>query len=285
MQRLVTYFRHAPEKGEVQALDSATFSETLTRFRHAQAVLVAGGDGTISSALAAYVGTDVRFGIWPLGTGNDLARECGTRMLFHIDDVAGALNLFAKLPTAPLSLWTLKAQSYERIFSNYCSFGFDAEVVRSFDQMRRARIERGRHSVLYNRALFARASLRNLKVGIPNVRVSLNAEGPISPQEFSDLRGLLIANIQSIMGLGRSNLLSNPFDKKIELVPIKTIFTYMGALVPRFSPWRAQAQSAEQIRIECDTPLRVQVDGEAVHEPLVGPIDISIKGTVPITRS
>ncbi len=53
--------------------------EIVTRARDAgaRAVIVAGGDGTVSRAIEALAGTDTPLGLLPLGTGNDLARELG----------------------------------------------------------------------------------------------------------------------------------------------------------------------------------------------------------------
>lgn len=45
--------------------------------RSAEAVVLAGGDGTISSGIKGFIGKDLPIGIVPLGTGNAFARDVG----------------------------------------------------------------------------------------------------------------------------------------------------------------------------------------------------------------
>jgi diacylglycerol kinase (ATP) len=59
--------------------DAAAVGEIVAAARSAgsRAVIVAGGDGSVSRAIEALAGTPTPLGLLPLGTGNDLARELG----------------------------------------------------------------------------------------------------------------------------------------------------------------------------------------------------------------
>ncbi len=121
-----------PALAQVLELRRETAAETLALAAQADFIVVAGGDGTVSSILSQFVGATNAVSILPLGTGNDLAREFGCPK--RSSD--GSLKqFFTQLPGAsvrPLSLWRLRAADQELFFCNYLSFGFDAHVVRVF---------------------------------------------------------------------------------------------------------------------------------------------------------
>src|SRR5438270_11034766 len=87
--------RHAGADAEVELIgggDCAVRCRAIAE-RGDELVVVGGGDGTISAAASALVGTGTRLGILPLGTLNHFARDLGIPN--KLDDAA---KLIAELP-------------------------------------------------------------------------------------------------------------------------------------------------------------------------------------------
>ncbi|MGN6057343.1 MAG: diacylglycerol/lipid kinase family protein [Sphingomicrobium sp.] len=91
-------------------------------------VIVGGGDGTISAAASALVGTETVLGILPLGTLNHFARDLGLP-----DDVQEAAKLIARGKTRRVDV----AEMNERIFINNSAIGLYPLMVIDRDLQRR----------------------------------------------------------------------------------------------------------------------------------------------------
>lgn len=91
-------------------------------------VIVGGGDGTISAAASALVGTETVLGILPLGTLNHFARDLGLP-----DDVPEAAKLIARGKTRRVDV----AEMNERIFINNSAIGLYPLMVIDRDLQRR----------------------------------------------------------------------------------------------------------------------------------------------------
>ena len=91
-------------------------------------VIVGGGDGTISAAAAALVGTDTALGILPLGTLNHFARDLGIP-----GNVEEAAKLIARGNTRHVDV----AEMNERIFINNSAIGLYPLMVVDRDLQRR----------------------------------------------------------------------------------------------------------------------------------------------------
>lgn len=89
-------------------------------------VIVSGGDGTINEALQGLVGTKVRLGILPRGTGNVLARELGLPL-----NVKGATQVIARGRSRKVHLGCAidETNGARRYFFLMAGIGLDAEVV------------------------------------------------------------------------------------------------------------------------------------------------------------
>jgi diacylglycerol kinase (ATP) len=96
------------------------------------AVVVVGGDGTIAGALEAAVGTGVRVGIVPAGTGNDHARALG----IPIGDVDAAAAIVAGGHSRAIDLGRLRAGDRSMVFGTVAAIGLDAAVTERAVAMR-----------------------------------------------------------------------------------------------------------------------------------------------------
>lgn len=91
------------------------------------AILVGGGDGTISAAAARLVATEIALGVLPLGTLNHFARDLGTPTDWRAAVAALARGRVARVDVGEVN---------GRVFVNNCSIGSYAEAVRRRERLR-----------------------------------------------------------------------------------------------------------------------------------------------------
>lgn len=115
---------------------SATESTDLLRTAiglGTDAVVVAGGDGTVNLAIQELAGTDIPLGIIPAGTGNDLAAAVGLKEL----DVVRAADAIAAGHTRAIDLARVtRADGSTRFFGSVLASGFDSKVNDRANAMR-----------------------------------------------------------------------------------------------------------------------------------------------------
>jgi diacylglycerol kinase family enzyme len=92
------------------------------------AVLAAGGDGTVSAVAAALAGSEIPLGVLPLGTLNHFARDLGLA-----PDLEGAVKTVAARRTIKVDLGEVNG----RIFVNNCSIGIYPDIVMEREALRR----------------------------------------------------------------------------------------------------------------------------------------------------
>lgn len=96
------------------------------------AVVVVGGDGTISAALPALIEHQLPLVIVPAGTGNDLASALGVSLKQPGQGIAAALQGSQRqIDTACIS-----SQGIDTPFGTVVAFGFDARVAARTDKLR-----------------------------------------------------------------------------------------------------------------------------------------------------
>src|SRR5262252_5541090 len=96
----------------------------------ADAVLVCGGDGTINEAAQALVGTETALAVWPLGTGNVLAKDLGLP-----SNPTALASLIGEGSTRTISVGraTSPRQDWQRYFLLMAGIGVDATIVKAVD--------------------------------------------------------------------------------------------------------------------------------------------------------
>lgn len=91
-------------------------------------IVAVGGDGTIYEVINGIAGSDINLGIIPAGTGNDLARTVGIP-----EDTDTALNLILQNCVKPIDIGSVNG----KYFTNVASIGFDAEVVKELENIKK----------------------------------------------------------------------------------------------------------------------------------------------------
>ncbi len=86
-------------------------------------IVVAGGDGSVNEVFKSLVGTDVKFGILPLGSGNGLARHLGIPL-----NLEKSLDLILKGKSKLIDTATINDQP----FISIAGTGFDAFIAMHF---------------------------------------------------------------------------------------------------------------------------------------------------------
>jgi len=202
-------------------------------------IIVAGGDGTVSRQLATLLAIGKPVGILPLGTGNDLARE-----LRILGDVGGqslqrVISFYESAVIKNLSVWGVTPHSHpaaEILFCNYLSFGFDAHSVTGFAELRGRSAPNMRCSVWGNRLRYGYMGCKNIfRPPLSEVIISADDGAKISLPP-SGVRSIIFTNIRAIMGFGRSNAVSDFSDELLEMIPIRSLFSYGGMLLREVWP-------------------------------------------------
>jgi diacylglycerol kinase (ATP) len=231
----------APGRGSVLAADAAA--------QGADVVAAAGGDGTCGEVVNGLVGTGARFGILPLGTGNDFARCLGLGT-----DLERAVETLFCGASKPVDLGCVQG----RWFLNIAGCGFDAVVAERVNRGFRAL----RGTAAYLAAVYQ--SLRDFRPAA--MRLTLDGE-------TRELRAMLcaICNATHYGGGMRiapgARLDDGQFDicllseaGKMEfLAAFPRVFRGTHVTHPKVTMLRAR-----QVVVESDPPMPILVDGDVI---------------------
>jgi diacylglycerol kinase family enzyme len=131
------------------------------------AVVAAGGDGTVSTVAGALAGTDTAFGVLPLGTLNHFARDVGVP-----SDFEQAVRVIAAGRVRVVDVGEVNGHA----FVNNSSIGLYPQMVRRRDAQQQ-RLGRGKWSAMLFAAIavFRRFPLLSVRIRGDDVAVAMRA--------------------------------------------------------------------------------------------------------------
>ncbi|MFF2272973.1 YegS/Rv2252/BmrU family lipid kinase [Agromyces sp. NPDC058136] len=252
---------HGAHAAELRVLSGASVDDTRRLAIEAvaskpRALVIVGGDGTLSSVLDAVVGSGIPLALVPAGTGNDLARALGLPFEGHEAAATAAELAVVGVPRA-IDVGEVESATGARHFLTVAALGFDAHVS---ERTNRLRWPRGR-ARYYLALLIELARLRPMRFefavdggplrAAPGTLIAVGSTRsygggmPVCPAALPD-DGLL--DVTHVGPLGRVKL--------ARLFPL----LLRGAHVER-----PEVTTAQATRVDVDAPgLVVYADGERV---------------------
>jgi diacylglycerol kinase family enzyme len=241
---------------EVRARAIAERGDTL--------LIVGGGDGTISAAASALVGTDTLLGILPLGTLNHFARDLGIPT-----DLKEAARLIAAKSERRVDV----AEMNGRIFINNSAIGLYPLMVIDRD-LQRARLGRSK------RLAMIIASLRTLwRFGHRRLTLTINDEA----KARVDTPLLFVGNNDYRIDIGAPGQRESLEDGHLSVYVMRKktrrgfIAASLRALLNRMRPDdMVRIEGVERLRVSSRrSALAVSLDGEVVRA--APPLDYRIR--------
>ncbi|MCC6321633.1 MAG: hypothetical protein IT438_09400 [Phycisphaerales bacterium] len=231
--------------------------------RDADALVIAGGDGSVHHAAPAAIDTGIPIYHFPRGTENLFAREFG--MTRSIEDLLEALRRFR---TRTIDT----AVANGRVFVIMAGIGFDSAVVARVAGSRRGGV---------SRADYLRHGLGVIRDwAVPRLTISIDGRETVHAQSGQ----LVVANFRSYAAHLNPASAARPDDHTLDII-FAPYATRIG-LARRLAAIGSQTHfdhadilttSGRAVRIELpDGPVPLQLDGESVHiEPPL--LELSIR--------
>lgn len=227
----------------------------------ADIILICGGDGTMHLVMNQLLrhGYKGNLAIYPIGTGNDLARVVN----WPPPPLPKLIKKIMKDPYhMKLDRFRINGGIY---FSNYVSFGYDASVLSSMENA----IKRIGESSPLRKLPFLKKLLYAL-LGLYGM-AAYRERVALEPMGNSYL-GLIISNIPSYAGGSVIAEHGSMHDGKPERIFIKKVSDYLSLVSNRVSPFGTvpfdlgAATADMPLTLKLKEPVHVQVDGEDMTE-------------------
>jgi diacylglycerol kinase (ATP) len=243
-------FVHTSRHGE--GMRAATDAACSARF---DAVIAAGGDGTVHDVASGLLGSPTPLGIIPMGTANVFAREIG--LPSSPDRIAMTL-LNGKVSTIPVG------EINGQLVLFVVGIGLDAEAVRQFETAGTRKFGQAGFVMPVLHALLSEKS-RHLTVTTDHG--SGDAQWVIVTRARRYAGGFLLSNDAAVT---RSQFHVLCFTGHGALVRLRQLAALASGLIA--SDPGVNVETAEWVRVEGDPNASVQVDGE-----LLGTLPVEIR--------
>ncbi len=231
-------------------------------------IIAVGGDGTVRSVAQELAGTDAVLGIVPRGTGNLLARNLDV----PLDDLSAALERVAGGHERTIDLGWVEIDGVERAFAVMVGFGVDAQMLVETDEDLKSRAGWLAYVEAMGRALAG--------TEMTALSLTLDDQAPQSVRAHTLLIGncgMLQGGIRllpdAVLDDGRLDLLLVSADGALQWMDtvrsvvwdngIRRLFTGDAEAVDTDSTTHL---SAERIRVELESALVFEIDGEEIGE-------------------
>jgi len=255
------------EKFEEQVKEALASSECL---------IAVGGDGTATAVFSVLLRyqeyKQVKIGIIPLGTGNDLARVLN---LYDALVNRGLLYIVRKLVSAKSKNFDLWKVNGKFAMSNYFSAGVDARIAHDFNRDRATGKIAG-NSVVKNKLHYVKRFFadKDYRIKTGELRITgKQGEKKIIP--LANNCSIIIGNIPSYASG------SNPFGKSdmadglLEVLSVKSLKGFLKAITIGAGK---SVIKAKEVEISLAKDEFIQLDGEDFSGKLEMPIRIEFAG-------
>jgi diacylglycerol kinase (ATP) len=209
------------------------------------AIVAAGGDGTVHDAAEGLLGSDTPLGVIPMGTANVFAREAGLPL--SPERVAYTL-LYGTVRAIPVG------QINDRPFLFVVGIGFDAEAVAHFETSGTRQLGQ---LGLIGPVLRALLSHRDVALRVTTDGGRKEAQWVIVTRVQRYAGGLLLSRNADI---AQTKFYVVRFGGRGKLVRLRQLVALACGLVSYDRD--VTIEGAEWVRVESDKPLPVQIDGE-----------------------
>ena len=246
-------FREAGIEADVELIDGdkAEVRCKAISERGDELIVVGGGDGTISAAASALIGTKTKLGILPLGTLNHFARDLGIPI-----ELADAAKLIASGKARQVDV----AEMNERIFINNSAVGLYPLMVLDRDlQQRRL----GRSKKL---AMLVASARTLVRFGHQRLTLTVNDE-----KERVDTPLLFVGNNDYRVDLGAAGKRESVDDGHL-CVMVMRKKTRRGFIAASVRAFLGRARDDDMERIDGVERLRVSSHRRAITVSLDGEV-------------
>ena len=240
---------------------------------NSKCVIAVGGDGTITAVFNVLLNypefRNVKIGLIPLGTGNDLARVLN---LYESLVGRGLLYLVRKLMVAASREFDLWRVNGKFAMANYFSAGIDARIAHDFN-LDRAEGRIAGNSVLKNKLHYVKRFFADKSYRLKDGEVKIiDKDGKEISFSLKNHRTIIVGNIPSFAAG------NNPFGKSdiadgiLEVLKVKSIRDFLKS-VSIFRSKKAVIK-AKKIELSLEKDEFIQLDGEDFTGKLSMPITI-----------
>ncbi len=223
-------------------------------------LVVASGDGTVSSIIHRFIGKDIELGIIPLGTTNNLARSLNIPL-----DVREAVGFVVSKKARLMDLGSINGE----YFTNVAGIGLSARIAGSVKHSHKQRWGRLAYGLTALKSLWSQKPFR-ITIEDPDKELSITLEtrqfivangrfhsGKEIAQDNSIANGKLV--LFALGGASRASLMRHTLD------------FYFGS---REKIAHASFFVGQNVRLRTSSPQSVELDGE-VRMKL--PVDVTIE--------